>query len=186
MALLDARHLTKTFTRGSLVSGRRVVHAVDDVSLAIGSGEALGLVGESGSGKSTLARLLLRLIEPTSGSVTYRGQDLLALDARALRGVRREIQLVFQDPYSSLNPRMQVHDLVTEPLVIHRMGDATERRARATEELARVGLGAEFMTRYPRELSGGQRQRVGLARALALRPSLLVLDEPVSALDVSV
>jgi peptide/nickel transport system ATP-binding protein/oligopeptide transport system ATP-binding protein len=186
MALLEASHLTKIFTRGSRLSGRTTVRAVDDVSIAVEPGEALGLVGESGCGKSTTGRLLLRLVEPTSGTVSYRGTNLHSLDPRALREVRREVQMVFQDPFSSLNPRMRVLDLVGEPLDIHRIGRPASRRDRVTEVLALVGLDETILPRYPSELSGGQRQRIGLARALVLEPALLVLDEPVSALDVSV
>jgi ABC-type oligopeptide transport system ATPase subunit len=162
------------------------VTAVDDVSFSIDEGETFGLVGESGSGKTTTGRCLLRLIEPTSGSVTFRGRDVLALSGRDLSRARRDMQIVFQDPYSSLNPRMRARHIVEEPLVIHRLGDRGSRRARVAELFGLVGLDPGHLERYPHQFSGGQRQRIGLARALALEPSFLVLDEPVSALDVSV
>ena len=184
--LLEARQLTKVFVRGSFLSGRSTVRAVDDVSLSIDQGDTFGIVGESGSGKSTLARLVMRLVEPTSGTVRFDGRDLLALDTSALRGMRRHMQLVFQNPYTSLNPRMHVGDIISEPLVIHGCGDARERVARTAEVLAQVGLSHDLMKRLPKELSGGQCQRVGIARALVLNPKLVVLDEPVSALDVSI
>ncbi|MFD4263283.1 ATP-binding cassette domain-containing protein [Streptomyces sp. NPDC058534] len=170
---------------------RRTNTAVDDVSLEVHEGETLALVGESGCGKTTLTRLLLRLLEPTAGSVRFDGQDLAALSAPELRAVRRQMQVVLQDPYSSMNPRMRITDIVAEPLVTHD-SEARGRRARArTRErvgglLEAVGLDAGIQDRYPHEFSGGQRQRVSIARALALRPRLLVLDEPTSALDVSV
>jgi len=159
---------------------------VDDVSFAIEAGETFGLVGESGSGKTTTGRCLLRLIEPTSGSVHFKGEDVLAFDASRLRAARRDMQIVFQDPYGSLNPRMRVRDIVEEPLVIHGVGGRPERRTRVEELFTLVGLDAAHLERYPHQFSGGQRQRIGLARALALRPQFIVLDEPVSALDVSV
>jgi len=159
---------------------------VDDVSFAIEEGETFGLVGESGSGKTTTGRCVLRLIEPTSGQVRFRGEDVLSFSRGRLRQARREMQIVFQDPYSSLNPRMRARQIVEEPLVIHRLGPRGERQARVAELFRLVGLSTAQLERYPHEFSGGQRQRIGLARALALNPSFVVLDEPVSALDVSV
>jgi ABC-type oligopeptide transport system ATPase subunit len=187
MALVEVGHLVKTFTRGSgLFSRGGLVTAVDDVSFAIEEGETFGLVGESGSGKTTTGRCLLRLIEPTSGSVRFRGEEVLAFPPARLRMARREMQIVFQDPYASLNPRMRARQIVEEPLIIHRMGTRGERRERVARLFGLVGLDPAHLERYPHEFSGGQRQRIGLARALALEPSFLVLDEPVSALDVSI
>ena len=162
------------------------VRAVDDVSLDIHAAETLGLVGESGSGKSTLGRLVLRLIEPTSGSVCFAGRDLLAASHREMRRLRRDMQIIFQDPFGSLDPRMNVEDIISEPLVIHEAMSLTARRVRVSELLRAVGLDQSVLLRFPHEFSGGQRQRVGIARALALRPKFIVADEPVSALDVSV
>jgi oligopeptide transport system ATP-binding protein len=187
MPLLEVRDLVKEFRRKrGLLAPVSIVRAVDGVSFTIEEGETFGLVGESGSGKTTTGRCILRLIEPTSGAVRFRGEDVLAFSRTRLRQARRDMQIVFQDPYSSLNPRMRVGDIVEEPLIIHRIGDKTARRARVAELFDLVGLDASQLTRYPHQFSGGQRQRIGLARALALNPSLIVADEPVSALDVSV
>jgi len=187
MPLVEVSHLVKTFTRdaGLFNAGSRVV-AVDDISFNIDEGETFGLVGESGSGKTTTGRCLLRLIEPTSGSVRFRGENVLEFPKRRLREARRDMQIVFQDPYSSLNPRMRAEKIVEEPLIIHKLGARTQRRMRVEELFGLVGLNTAHLQRYPRELSGGQRQRIGLARALALNPSFVILDEPVTALDVSV
>ena len=184
--LVTVDHLVKDFGGVSLFRKSAPMRAVDDVSFAIERGEMFGLVGESGSGKTTTGRCILRLIEPTSGRVAFDGRDVLALGARELRQARRHFQIVFQDPYSSLNPRMRVGAIVEEPLVIHKIGSKADRQSRVRELFELVGLSAEQLTRYPHEFSGGQRQRIGLARALALNPSFVVLDEPVSALDVSV
>src|SRR3954466_15797219 len=187
MALVEVSHLVKRFVRGGgLFSKGTTLAAVDDVSFAIEEGETFGLVGESGSGKTTTGRCMLRLIEPTSGEVRIRGDNVLAFSRGRLRAARREMQIVFQDPYSSLNPRMRARDIVEEPLIIHRLGTRRERRGRAAELFQLVGLDAAHLERYPHQFSGGQRQRIGLARALALNPRFIVLDEPVSALDVSV
>src|SRR5712692_1867073 len=186
--LLEVRNLTKHFPAGAgiLGGGHQVVKAVDDVSFTIRRGETFGLVGESGCGKSTTGRSILRLVEPTSGEVRFDGQNLLSLSSETLRRLRRQMQIIFQDPYSSLNPRMMVGQIVEEPLFIHRVGDRGKRRDRVAELLRLVGLEPEHATRYPHEFSGGQRQRIGIARALALDPKFIVCDEPVSALDVSV
>ena len=187
MALLEVLNLTKDFTlRQGLLGGGRTIRAVDDVSFGVMEGETFGLVGESGSGKTTTGRCILRLIEPTSGTVHFRGEDVLAFSKSRMRQARREMQIVFQDPYSSLNPRMRVGATVEEPLVVHRVGTKAERQARVRELFELVGLDPAQVTRYPHEFSGGQRQRIGLARALALNPSLIIADEPVSSLDVSI
>ena len=187
MPLVQVSHLAKHFVRGKgLFHSGSIVRAVDDVSFDIEEGETFGLVGESGSGKTTTGRCLLRLIEPTSGSVMFRGEDVLGFSRSRLRAARRDMQIVFQDPYSSLNPRMRARQIVEEPLIIHELGDRERRRERVAELFRLVGLDPAHLERYPHQFSGGQRQRIGLARALALHPSFLVLDEPVSALDVSV
>jgi len=187
MALVEVRHLVKHFHRGGgLLQRQSVARAVDDVSFDIEQGETYGLVGESGSGKSTTGRCMLRLIEPTSGVVRFRDEDVLTFDRARLRRVRRDMQMIFQDPYSSLNPRMRARAIVEEPLVIHHLGTRVERREKVAELFALVGLDPAHLDRYPHEFSGGQRQRIGLARALALEPSLIIADEPVSALDVSI
>ncbi len=181
--LVRVRGLFKHFP---VAASDDVVRAVDGVTFDIYQGETLGLVGESGCGKSTVGRCLLRLIEPTRGEVEFDGRDVLGVSGGELRRLRREMQIIFQDPYASLNPRMRVRDIVSEPLVIHGIGDKGERRERVAELLRKVGLDPDYMNRYPHEFSGGQRQRIGIARALALNPKLIVADEPVSALDVSV
>ncbi len=187
MALVEVRNLTKHFSRGGgFLRAKSVVRAVDDVSFDIEEGETFGLVGESGSGKSTTGRCMLRLIEPTSGAVHFRGADVLAFDRGRMRAARRDMQMVFQDPYSSLNPRMRARDIVEEPLIIHRLGSKAERGDKVAELFRLVGLDPQHLGRYPHEFSGGQRQRIGLARALALNPSFVIADEPVSALDVSI
>ena len=182
-ALVSVRGLVKHFP---VEGSDEVVRAVDGVSFEIFAGETLGLVGESGCGKSTVGRCLLRLIEPTAGQIYFGGRDVLALNKKELREIRREMQIIFQDPYASLNPRMKIGDIVGEPLVIHNQGVKTVRRDRVAALLRRVGLDPDYMNRYAHEFSGGQRQRIGVARALALNPKLIVADEPVSALDVSV
>jgi len=188
-ALLQVKNLKKYFPiRGGLFS-REVarVHAVDDVSFTIEKGETMGLVGESGCGKSTTGRCILRLIEPTSGEVTFEGKNVTALDKRSLRHLRRDMQIIFQDPYASLNPRMTVGSIIGEAIVIHKLAKTRkEREERVIHLLETVGLSSEHLRRYPHEFSGGQRQRIGIARALAVSPKLIVADEPVSALDVSI
>ncbi len=186
--LIEVRGLRKHFERPRrfLAKPSPALRAVDGVDLQIAPGETLGLVGESGCGKSTTGRLLLRLIEPSGGSILHHGQDITRLDASAMRAKRRAMQIVFQDPYGSLNPRMRVGEIITEPLVIHSVGDARSRAARVQKLLDLVGLPTAALQRYPHEFSGGQRQRIGIARALALEPEFIVADEAVSALDVSV
>lgn len=187
-ALLTVRNLKKYFPvrRGLLSRTTAAVQAVDDVSFEIRRGETFGLVGESGCGKTTTGRAVLRLIEPDSGQVRFDGTDLLTLSPADLRKKRRDMQIIFQDPYASLNPRMSVRSIVGEPFTIHGIANGQDREDRVAELLRTVGLDASVMNRYPHEFSGGQRQRIGIARALALRPKLIVADEPVSALDVSI
>jgi len=189
VALVEVRNLTKIYPLGESIFGggaRGEVRAVDDVSLTIEAGEILGLVGESGSGKSTLGRLVLRLIEPTSGMVRFDNHDLLKASGHELRQLRRDMQIIFQDPFGSLDPRFRVEDVIAEPLVIHERMSRDARRTRVAELLKAVGMDESAGRRFPHEFSGGQRQRIGIARALALRPKFIVADEPVSALDVSV
>ena len=186
--LIEVQRLKKHFRIGGGLLGRGVQHvqAVEDVSFHIAAGETLSLVGESGCGKSTVGRMLMKLIEPTAGAIRIEGTDIVPLSRREMHPYRRQIQIIFQDPYSSLNPRMTAGDIVGEPFVVHGIADRHARRDRVAELFRRVGLGLEQMGRYPHEFSGGQRQRIGIARALALGPRLIVGDEPVSALDVSV
>ena len=189
MDLLEIRNLTKKFPLGESIFGggaKGEVRAVDGVSLDIEAGETMGLVGESGSGKSTFGRLVLRLIEPTSGSIKLNGRDLLTASRNEIRGLRRDMQIIFQDPFGSLDPRIRVEDVIAEPLIIHEKLNKEARRMRVGELLRAVGLDQSALPRYPHEFSGGQRQRIGIARALALKPKFIVADEPVSALDVSV
>jgi oligopeptide transport system ATP-binding protein len=192
MPLVEIRNLTKIYPHaesmlGGSSRGAGEVRAVDDVSLDIHSGETLGLVGESGSGKSTLGRLILRLIEPTSGGICFEDRDLLAASSGEMRRLRRDMQIIFQDPFASLDPRFRVEDIVAEPLIIHGTTNAKSGiRPRVVELLRAVGLDESILRRFPHEFSGGQRQRIGIARALALHPKFIVADEPVSALDVSV
>jgi len=188
-SLLRIRNLKKYFPVRSGLFSRETghVHAVDDVSFDIAEGETLGLVGESGCGKSTTGRAILRLIEPTSGEIWFRDRNVTDLDERSMRHLRKEIQMIFQDPYSSLDPRMTVGSIISEALLVHRLAaDRTAREERVVELLETVGLSAEHLRRYPHEFSGGQRQRIGIARSLAVSPSMIVCDEAVSALDVSV
>jgi peptide/nickel transport system ATP-binding protein len=186
--LLEVRHVKKYFPirRGILQREVAHVHAVDDVTFAVRSGETLGLVGESGCGKSTLGRTLVRLLEPTDGDIIFEGKSISHLGTRKLRPLRSEMQMVFQDPYASLNPRKRVGTIVSDPMRIHNLGSRAEQKRRVGEILETVGLSPEHYNRFPHEFSGGQRQRIGIARALALRPKLIIADEPVSALDVSI
>jgi oligopeptide/dipeptide ABC transporter ATP-binding protein len=181
--LVEVQHLVKHFR---VEDSEAVLRAVDDVSFQIGAGETLGLVGESGCGKSTVGRCVLRLYEPTAGEVLFEGRNILDLAPSELQKLRREMQIIFQDPYASLNPRLSILSIVSEPLKIHGISNKTEQRDRVADLLKKVGLDPNYMNRYPHEFSGGQRQRLGIARALALNPKLIVCDEPVSALDVSV
>jgi len=188
MSLLEIRNLKKHFPvgEGLFSRGKGAVKAVDGVSLTVNEGETMGLVGESGCGKSTLGRTLLRLIEPTGGEVIFEGKNLLAMSQRELRDTRRQMQIIFQDPYASLNPRMRVGDIVGEGLEIHKLARGKAKRVRVMELLHQVGLREDHYDRYPHEFSGGQRQRIGIARALAVSPKFIVCDEPVSSLDVSI
>jgi len=186
--LIEVRHVKKYFPirKGLLQREVARVHAVDDVSFSVREGETLGLVGESGCGKSTLGRTIVRLLDPTEGQILFDGRQIEGLGARRLRPLRRQMQMVFQDPYASLNPRKRVGSIIGDPLKIHGLGDKRERKAQVEQLLETVGLSPEHYNRFPHEFSGGQRQRIGIARALALRPKLVVADEPVSALDVSI
>src|SRR6201984_350847 len=188
MSLLEIRDLKKHFPVGEGLFSRNkgAVKAVDGVSLTVEEGETLGIVGESGCGKSTLGRTILRLIEPTSGEVVFQGKNLVTMSQRELREMRRQMQIIFQDPYASLNPRMRVGDIVGEGLEIHKLAKGKAKRARVMELLHQVGLREDHYPRYPHEFSGGQRQRIGIARALAVNPKFIVCDEPVSSLDVSI
>src|SRR5688572_16000698 len=181
--LIEVRNLVKHFP---VDNSDDVVQAVDDVSFDMVTGETLGLVGESGCGKSTVGRCLLRLHEPTSGQVLFEGRNIVGLPHRQMQTMRREMQIIFQDPYASLNPRLSIRSIIAEPLKIHGIGDKQSQRARVADLLERVGMDPKYADRYPHEFSGGQRQRIGIARALALNPKLIICDEPVSALDVSV
>lgn len=181
--LLEVRNLVKHFP---VDNSDDVVQAVDDVSFNIIAGETLGLVGESGCGKSTVGKCLLRLHEPTSGEVLFEGKDIVGLPNSEMQPLRREMQIIFQDPYASLNPRLSVRSIIAEPLKIHKIGDKASQNAKVEDLLSKVGLDPKYADRYPHEFSGGQRQRIGIARALALNPKLIICDEPVSALDVSV
>jgi oligopeptide/dipeptide ABC transporter ATP-binding protein len=186
--IVELEGVTKEFPvrQGVFSRGGGRVHAVEDVTLTVNTGETLGIVGESGCGKSTTARLMLRLLDPTSGKIRFEGQDISRLSHRQLRPLRREMQMIFQDPYASLNPRKTVEQIVGQPFAVHKVASSREAKLRVQELLEVVGLSREHASRYPHEFSGGQRQRIGIARALALNPKLIVCDEPVSALDVSV
>ncbi len=185
-ALLKARKLVKEFPAGGTRKNPLVVHAVTDVDLDIYEGETLALVGESGCGKSTLGRVLIRLLEPTAGEIYYEGKNIVGMKEADFAGLRRQMQIIFQDPYASLNPRMSVRQIIGEPLVTYGMKDKGELEARVRELMREVGIAQEFYNRYPHQFSGGQRQRIGIARAIALNPKLIICDEPVSALDVSI
>ncbi|MBR6970662.1 MAG: ABC transporter ATP-binding protein, partial [Firmicutes bacterium] len=187
--LVETKDLTKEFPTksGSFGKNKATVHAVTDVNLQIFEGETLGVVGESGCGKSTLGRLIIRLLDPTRGQVFFEGKDLGKMGAEELRSQRKQMQMVFQDPYASLNPRLRVRDLIAEPLITHKVNKTAKEDTDRVEDLMRkCGIRPEFMYRYPHQFSGGQRQRVSIARALALNPKLIICDEPVSALDVSI
>ncbi len=186
--LLEVNHIKKYFPvyGGPLSKLQGYVHAVDDVSFSVDQGETFGLVGESGCGKSTLMQTIMRLTPATSGSVTFDGKELFALKKRELRNSRKEFQIIYQDPFSSLNPRMTIGEMISEPLLVHGVKDAEERKHRTLETMVNVGLQESFYDRYPHEFSGGQRQRVSIARSLILKPKLILCDEPVSALDVSI
>jgi oligopeptide transport system ATP-binding protein len=186
--VLEVRNLKKWFPKRKGVFSRVVAHvkAVDGVTFTLKYGETLGLVGESGCGKSTAGRCILRLLEPTSGEVVYNGRDVIAMGRSELMGIRRKLQIIFQDPYASLNPRMTVGSIIGEPLIIHKLGGRKEREERVRHLLEVVGLDPRYVKRYPHEFSGGQRQRIGIARALAVSPDVIIADEPVSALDVSI
>jgi peptide/nickel transport system ATP-binding protein len=186
--LVDIKKLDKKYSinSGMLNSQKRIVHAVNNIDLQVYKGETLGLVGESGCGKSTLARLLTRLEKPSAGNVFFKSEDIFSYNKENLKKYRRNVQLIFQDPYSSLNPRKSAAGIIREPLSIHRIGDKNLRRGTVSDLMAKVGLSKEQANRYPHEFSGGQRQRIGIARALVLRPELVIADEPVSALDVSI
>ncbi|WP_051265502.1 ATP-binding cassette domain-containing protein [Nakamurella lactea] len=188
MSLLEVKDVTKSFSTKRDFLGRRIgwTHAVKGVSFTLDAGECLAVVGESGAGKSTVGRIALRLIEPDSGSITFDGVDVRAARAQELRALRQRMQMIFQDPHSSLDPRMTIGDAVAEPLLVHTDRSRTERERQSAALLERVGLGSRYLGRYPAELSGGQLQRVAIARALALNPAMIVCDEPVAALDVSV
>jgi len=187
MPLLEVRGLSKRFPVGRWIFSKKVyLHAVDGISFHLDENETLGLVGESGCGKSTVCKLILRLIEPDEGGILFKGTDLCRADSETMRLFRREVQIIFQDPYSSLNPRKQVEDIVGDPLEVHGIAKGRKKREMVAKILEKVGLRPEHMARYPHEFSGGQRQRIGIARALILNPKLLLADEPVSALDVSI
>ena len=187
-SLIEIKKLYKKYSlaSGILNSKKRVIPAVNNVSLQIYKGETLGLVGESGCGKSTLARLIARLEKPSSGNICFKGEDIFLYDKKALKAYRRNVQLIFQDPYSSLNPRKSAASIIKEPLTIHRIGNKNQRQESVTQLMEKVGLSREQAHRYPHEFSGGQRQRIGIARALVLKPEFIIADEPVSALDVSI